>query len=219
MRMKPDSKSAARVVKTLEKRYPAKGMTDLGNPMDTLLATILSARTTDVQVLKMFPSFKKKFPTWQSLAKATVNDIAKSINTIGLYRSKAKNLKALGQVMLADFHGKVPQTMDELVTLPGVGRKTASVVLAFCFGVPAIAVDTHVFRIARRLGWSKGKTPEQVERDLLALVPKNLWVDVNRTMVQFGREVCVGGTKPKCWMCPVAKDCAFPNKTPKPHAV
>jgi endonuclease-3 len=214
--MKITSSIAAKVIQTLDKLYDAKGMTDLGNPEDTLLATILSARTTDVQVLKLFPAFRKKFSTWKKLAEADVRDIEKSINTIGLYRAKAKNLKALGQKMISDFQGKVPKTMEELVTLPGVGRKTASVVLAFSFNTPAIAVDTHVFRIAHRLGWSKGKTPEQVERDLLALVPKPEWINVNRTMVQFGRDVCVGGRKPECWRCPIAKWCAFEPKTPKP---
>ena len=214
--MKPTPVIAAKVVKILDKRYTDRGMTDLGNPEDTLLATILSARTTDVQVLKMFPSFRKKFSTWKKIAAADTRDIEKSINTIGLYRSKAKNVKGLAQKILSDFDGKVPKTMEELVTLPGVGRKTASVVLAFCFNTPAIAVDTHVFRIVHRLGWSKGKTPEQVERDLLALVPKSEWINVNRTMVQFGRDICVGGRKPECWRCPVAKWCAYTPKTPTP---
>lgn len=188
----------------------------MGNPADTLLATLLSARTTDVQVLKVYPAFRKRFSSWQLLAKADVADIAKSISSIGLYRSKAKAIKGLAQKVLSDYGGKVPKTMEELITLPGVGRKTASCVLWYGFGIPAMAVDTHVFRIARRLGWSRGKTVEQVERDLTSFVPKRLWGDVNRTMVQFGRDVCVGGRKPQCWRCPVAKWCAYSPKTPKP---
>lgn len=214
--MKLTPKIAANVIRTLDRLFPGKGMTDLGNPADTLLATILSARTTDVQVLKIYPAFRKKFSTWKKLADADLGEIEKSINTIGLYRAKAKAVKRLARIILSDFGSGVPQTMEELVTLPGVGRKTASVVLAFCFGVPAIAVDTHVYRIAHRLGWSKGKTPEQVERDLMALVPKPEWINVNRTMVQFGREICVGGGKPKCWKCPLAQWCAYTPKTPKP---
>ncbi|MFZ2803690.1 MAG: endonuclease III [Patescibacteria group bacterium] len=215
--MKPTPQVAKKVIQALDKKYTAKGMTDLGNPEDTLLATVLSAQSTDVQVLKMFPAFRKKFPTWKKLAAANVHDIEKSINTVGLYRMKAKNIKGLAQTILSDFNGQVPRTMEELVTLPGVGRKTASVVLAFCFDTPAIAVDTHVFRIAHRLGWSKGKTPEQVERDLLALVPKSEWINVNRTMVQLGRDICIGGKKPECWRCPVAKWCNFTPKTPAPQ--
>lgn len=189
---------------------------DLGNPEDSLIATIFSARTTDAQVLKMFPAFRKKFPTWKKLAAADVVDIAESINTIGLYRNKAKSVKALAQKIIAEFGGQVPRTMEGLVALPGVGRKTASCVLSQSFGVPAVAVDTHVFRIAHRLGWSKGRTPEKVEEDIKKIVPEKMWGDVNRTMVRFGREICVGGKKPKCWLCPVAKWCAFRPKTEKP---
>ncbi len=204
-----------KIVQALKKRYPQKADMDLGNAADSLIATIMSARTTDVQVLKLFPSFRKKFPNWKKLATADVKDIAAAINTIGLYRNKAKSLKALAQKILKDFHGQVPDTMEELVTLPGVGRKTASCILSYAFHKPAIAVDTHVFRIARRLGWSKGKTPEKVEDDIKMLLPFKLWSDVNRTMVRFGREICIGGKRPKCWMCPVAKWCAFKPKTEK----
>jgi len=192
---------------------------DLGNADDSLIATIMSARTTDVQVLKMFPGFRKKFPTWKKLAAADLRDIAIAMNTIGLYRNKAKSLKALAQKLIADFGGKVPRTMDELVTLPGVGRKTASCILSYAFNVPSVAVDTHVFRITRRLGWTKGKTPEKVEVDVKDILPQQLWSDVNRTMVRFGREICVGGKRPKCWMCPVAKWCAFAPKTKPPSSL
>lgn len=212
----PSQQNAVKIVQALKTRYPQKADMNLGNPDDSLLATIFSARTTDAQVLKMFPSFRKKFPSWKKLAAADVADIAKSINTIGLYRNKAKSVKALAQKLLKDYSGKVPRTMEELVTLPGVGRKTASCILAVCFKVPAVAVDTHVFRISHRLGWSKGKTPEKVEEDIKKIVPEKLWGDVNRTMVRFGREICVGGKKPKCWMCPVAKWCAFDRKTERP---
>ncbi len=210
------SKVANNVISVLSKRYRQKADMDLGSPEDTILGVLLSARTTDAQVLKAFPSFRKKFPTWRKLADADVAEIGKMISTIGLYRSKAKAIKGLARKILAEFDGKVPRTMEELVTLPGVGRKTASCVLSTAYHIPAIAVDTHVFRIAHRLGWSKGKTPEKVEQDLRTLVPKKLWNDVNRTCIRFGREICVGGKKPKCWMCPVAQWCAFQPKTPKP---
>lgn len=207
--------SATLVIRALRKRYPQKADMDLGNADDSLLATIMSARTTDVQVLKIFPGFRKKFPTWKKLALADVNDIARSISTIGLFRNKAKSIKALAVRLVTDFGGEVPRTMGELVELPGVGRKTASCVLSYAFNVPAVAVDTHVFRIVHRLGWSNGKTPEKVEEDIKALLPKGTWNHVNRTMVRFGREICVGGRPPKCWMCPVAKWCAYNPKTPK----
>ncbi|HWQ99340.1 MAG TPA: endonuclease III [Candidatus Methylomirabilis sp.] len=207
---------AAKVIRMLGKCYTKRGDMDLGSPEDTILGVLMSARTTDVQVLRVFPSFRKKFPTWTSLARANVADISKSISTIGLYRAKAKAIKGLAQKVIKDFGGKIPRTMEELTSLPGVGRKTASCVLSYSFHVPAIAVDTHVFRITRRLGWTKGKTPEKVEQDLKRLVPEKLWGEINRTMVQFGRDVCVGGT-PRCWKCPVATWCAYQPKSLQPE--
>jgi endonuclease-3 len=203
--------SATRILNILAKRYPGTGMTDLGNPEDTLLATLLSAQTTDVQVLRVYPVLRKRFPKLSDLAKASVRDIEKCINSIGLYRTKAKAVKALAQKLIKEFGGKVPSTMADLVTLPGVGRKTASVVLSFSFNKPAIAVDTHVFRIAKRLGWSKGKNPKVVEQDLMALVPKKQWSEINRTMVPFGRDICKA-PKPQCWRCPVRAWCPYPKK-------
>lgn len=215
--MKPTPDSVAKTLAALKRNYPQKPDMDLGSPEDTLLGTLLSARTTDAQVLKMWPSFRRRFPTWRALADAKIEDIAASINTIGLYRSKAKAVHGLARKILTEFDGQVPRTMEELVTLPGVGRKTASCVLSYAFGEPSIAVDTHVFRIARRLGWARGKTPEQVERELRALVPMRLWGEVNRRFVHFGRDVCVGGT-PRCWRCPVARRCAYSPKTASPSA-
>ena len=185
---------------------------DMRNAEDTLIATLLSARTTDVQVLRIYPSLRKRYPTLKALADANLREMGNIIHSIGFYNAKSKAVKALARKLLDDFKGKVPRTMEELVTLPGVGRKTASCVLAYAFKIPAIAVDTHVFRIVHRLGWVKGKTAEQVETELCALIPERSWIDVNRSMVQFGRDICKPG-KPQCWKCPVAKWCAYPNKT------
>lgn len=209
----PYDQSAIKIIQALKRRYKQKPDMDLGNPDDSLIATILSARTTDAQVLKMFPGFRRKFPTWKKLAAADVSVIAESLNTLGLYRNKAKSLKALAQMLLKTYNGRVPSTMEQMVSLPGVGRKTASCVLAYCFNIPSIAVDTHVFRIAKRLGWSKANTPEKVEHDIKLLLPEKEWIQVNRTMVRFGREICVGGLKPKCWMCPVSEWCPYQPKT------
>lgn len=209
--MIPD-RSAVKIIQALKRRYKQKPDMDLGNPDDSLIATILSARTTDAQVLKMFPGFRRKFPSWKKLAAADVSVIAESLNTLGLYRNKAKSLKALAQMLLKDYNGQVPSTMEQMVSLPGVGRKTASCVLSYCFKVPAIAVDTHVFRIAKRLGWSLGATPEKVERDIKELLPEKYWNEVNRTMVRFGREICTAGKKPKCYLCPLAQWCPYEPK-------
>ena len=199
-------------LKILKKRYPHKPDMDLGNPADSLLATIMSARTTDAQVLKIFPQFRKKYPTWKKLATADVRDIAKSINTIGLFRNKAKSIKGLAQKILADYQGEVPNKMEDLVKLPGVGRKTASCVLSVCFDKPAIAVDTHVMRISKRVGWAKSNDPVKIEKELADLVPQKLWSQINRTFVPFGREICKP-LKPLCYKCPINKYCKYPNKT------
>ncbi len=213
--MKFTSAIASKVIKTLAKRYPKKPDMDLGNPKDTLLAVLLSARTRDVQVLKIFPAFKKVFPTFKSLAKSSPKNISKYISNIGLYRSKAKAIHGLSKMIMERFSGRVPSKLEELTRLPGVGRKTANCVLAYVYGQDTVCVDTHVFRIAHRLGWTRAKTPDKVEVDLQALVLKNLWKEINRAMVHFGRDVCKPN-RPECWRCPVAKWCAYQPKTAKP---
>lgn len=206
---------AMRVLRILGKRYTEKGKTDFGNPKDTLLATVLSARTTDEQVLRVFPELRKRYPSFKKLANAKERDLEDIIKSIGFYKTKARRLKELAHEMMTRFGGKVPQTMEELVTLPGVGRKTASIVLSFCFDTPAIAVDTHVHRIARRLGWTESNTPERIEQDLKKLLPKRHWSKINRVMVPFGRDICQA-RKPQCWRCPVSQFCPYEPKTPAP---
>lgn len=213
----PKTTDVVKAIQILDRRYPLKGMVDFGNAEDTLIATLLSARTTDKQVVKVYPSFRKAFPTLKDLARASVTDIGKHISTIGLYRNKAKAIKGLAKKLIKEHDGQVPKTMEELTALPGVGRKTASCVLWYAFRIPSVAVDTHVFRITHRLGWAKGGSPEKVERELKALVPKNHWGKINRAFVHFGRDICKAGT-PECWHCPVRDYCAYKNKTPKPKA-
>lgn len=213
--MKPPPAEAAKVVRLLDRAYPQKAMIDVGSPEDTLIATLLSARTTDVQVLRVYPGLRAAFPMLRDLADASEPAIAAKISSIGLYRAKARHVKALARRLIDAYGGRVPATMDDLLTLPGVGRKTASCVLWYGFGIPAMAVDTHVFRIARRLGWAKGKDPVAVEKELTALVPKKWWGPVNRAFIPFGRDICHPGT-PQCWRCPVAAFCRYPKKTPPP---
>lgn len=197
-----------RVISTLSKRYPQKGDMDLGNPKDTLIGVLLSARTRDSQVLKIYPAFQKAFPTFASLAASTPRDIEKSISTIGLYRSKARAIHRLSRMIVEEYGGKVPGRMEDLIRLPGVGRKTANCVLSYVFGQDTICVDTHVFRIAHRLGWSKGKNPERVEVDLERLTPVKWRSIINRTFVRFGREICQPRV-PKCEICPVREWCEY----------
>lgn len=140
-----------KVLKTLKKRWPNPGAMEIGNPYQNLVGVMLSARTRDEQVLKFVPGFFKAFPTVEKLAGATTKHIESRINTIGMFRQKAKNLKKMAQQVVEKFGGMIPSTMDELVSLAGVGRKTASVVLVASFNTPAIAVDTHVHRVTNRL--------------------------------------------------------------------
>jgi endonuclease-3 len=215
--VKHDTKHIGKVLGILDRRYQEKGMMDFGNAEDTLIATLLSARTTDVQVLRVYPALRKRYPTLKALANADLREMGKIIKSIGFYNAKSKSVKKLAQVLLDEFGGRVPRTMEELVRLPGVGRKTASCVLTYAFKILAIAVDTHVFRIVHRLGWVKGKNALEVEKELRALVPEKYWIGLNRSLVQFGRDIC-RAPKPQCWRCPVAKWCAYPNKTvSSPH--
>ena len=203
------------VLKRLRSRYTDPAMIDFGNAEDTLIATLLSARTTDVQVVKIYPTLRKAFLTLTDFANAPLSQIEKKLSTIGLYRQKAKAIKELSRILLERYGGHVPKTMEELVTLPGVGRKTASCVLAYAYNIPAIAVDTHVFRIAKRLGWAKGKDALAVEKELRQSVPEEFWIAINRAFVPFGREYCKP-SKPKCYECPVRDYCPYPQKTKTP---
>ncbi|MEK7620022.1 MAG: endonuclease III [Patescibacteria group bacterium] len=204
----------AKILKTLKKRWPNPGAMEIGNPYQNLVGVMLSARTRDEQVLKLMPGFFKAFPTVHELAKATTEQIESKINTIGMYRQKAKNLKKMATDVVEKFGGTIPKTMDELVSLAGVGRKTASVVLVASFNTPAIAVDTHVHRVTNRLGWVKTKTPQKTEEMLLPLVPDKMKHTVNQVFVKHGRYICI--RKPRCWACPVRDLCAFKNKNLTP---
>lgn len=203
-------------MRILKRRYADPAASEKSTPWETVLFTALTARSRDDQVEPAFRRLMAKYPTPAALAVASVADVAAVIRTVGLYRSKAKNAVAMAKAVTERHGGRVPRDFDALVALPGVGRKTASCVMVYAFGVPAIAVDTHVHRIANRLGWVRANTPEKTERSLRATLPPKHWLDVNRVMVQFGRDACVPGV-PKCWQCPVRALCAFPRKTPQPN--
>ena len=183
---------------------------EFGSVYQSLVAVMLSARTRDEQVLKLLPGFFKAYPTVEKLATATPTQIEKKINTIGMYRQKAKNLSKFAKRVVHEYDGKIPDSIDELTTLAGVGRKTASVILPYQFGKPAIAVDTHVHRVTNRLGWVKTKTPEKTEQALLKLIPEQWHPTVNRVFVKLGRYVCI--RNPRCWTCPLADVCAYKQK-------
>ncbi|MTD39074.1 endonuclease III [Erwinia sp. CPCC 100877] len=177
------------------------------DPFQLLIAVILSAQATDVSVNKATPALFAAYPTPETLAAAPIEDIIQKIRTIGLYRNKAKNIKACAQQLLEKFNGEVPRTREELVTLPGVGRKTANVVMGDAFNEPAIAVDTHVERVSKRLRFCKlSASVLEVEATLMKKIPRELWVKTHHTLIFFGRYHCLA-RNPKCDICPLLYMC------------
>lgn len=200
--------TAQSVLQRLRKKYsPPKTFLDFETPFQLLVATVLSAQCTDARVNMTTPALFKKYPDPRSMAKAQLSSLEKLIHSCGTYRNKAKFISQLSKLLLERHRGEVPRTMAELTTLPGVGRKTASIILAVCFDVhEGIAVDTHVFRVARRLGLSKGRTPEAVERDLMEAVPNAQWGKINTQLIMLGRDVCTARNR-ECIRCPFKDTC------------
>ncbi len=198
---------AARVLSGLKALYPdAETELDFRTPFELLVATVLSAQATDVSVNRATPALFSRFPDASALADADAGEVEPLIQTIGLYRSKAKNLTAAARLLVERHGGAVPSTLDELTALPGVGRKTANVVLANAFGQPTIAVDTHVGRLARRLRFSRHDNPDRVERDLQKLFDEDDWVFVHHGLILHGRRVCKA-RRPECERCPLCSEC------------
>jgi endonuclease-3 len=207
---------ASRIYSALLKRYPdARESPETvcrGTPFEVLVLTILSAQTTDKAVLNVKRPLFLKYPTPEKLAKADVDDVEKIIHSLGYYHAKAKNIIAASQVLLGTFNGNVPGTMDELLTIPGVGRKTANIVLYHALGKnEGIAVDTHVRRLAQRIGFSKTDNVGIIERDLMALFPREDWGDLTDFLIAHGRTTC-DAKKPHCPECVIKADCRYYKK-------
>ena len=203
----------------LRAAYPdAKCALDHEDPFQLVVATILSAQCTDARVNLTTPALFKRYPDAAALAEAKLPELEGLIRSTGFYRNKAKNLLGLGQALMAKHGGKVPPDPAELAALPGVGQKTANVVLANAFGVPALAVDTHIFRVARRLGLSGAKTPEKVEEDLCRRFPREDWIELHHQLIFLGRRTC-DARKPDCGACALLGLCEVgQGKLPDPHS-
>ncbi|HEY6327594.1 MAG TPA: endonuclease III [Candidatus Cybelea sp.] len=194
----------------LEQAYPhAVTALEYGSEFQLLVAVILSAQCTDARVNMTTPKLFAKYPTPEKLARARQSDVEKIIKSCGFFRMKAKNIIACARDLVERFGGQVPREREQLESLAGVGRKTASVVMAAAFREAALAVDTHVFRVAHRLGLTLGKTPRQVEDDLTALIPESKWGDTTHWLILHGRALCKAPT-PKCPQCPVNHLCPTP---------
>ena len=181
------------------------------NPFQLLVATILSAQCTDKQVNQVTPLLFDRFKTPADFAAAPLKSIEKLIRPTGFFHNKAKNIKNCAKALINERGGLVPQSLDELVKLPGVGRKTANVVLGAAFGIPGVVVDTHVGRISNRLGLSQNKNPVKIEFDLMDIIPRREWNDFCLRLIFFGRSTC-SARKPKCPLCPLKKLCPWPHK-------
>lgn len=200
-------KRARAVYRILSKTYPEiRCELDFKNPLELIVATVLSAQCTDKRVNTITPALFKKYKTAKAYAGADIHQLEELVFQTGFYRAKARHIKGIGIKLLEEFNGEVPSTLEELITLPGVGRKTANVVLGHAFDIPGITVDTHFGRLSRRFGWTKEMDPVKVERIVGELIPQKEWTNLSQRMIWHGRRIC-HSRKPACGACPVAKMC------------
>lgn len=204
----------AAILKALDEAYPdAVCALHHRSPWELLVATILSAQCTDVRVNMVTPELFRRFPTPQSMAKASLPELEELIRTTGFFRNKAKSIKGAAEAISERFGGKVPETLDELITVPGAARKTANVVLGVSFGkAEGVVVDTHVFRISNRLDLTEGETAQAVEQDLMKVIPRERWIAFSHQVIHHGRQVCIA-RNPKCNLCPLEQLCRSQDKT------
>lgn len=213
MDLKNDS---SKVIDLLSKEYPdAKVELDYSNPLELMVATMLSAQCTDKRVNMVTPGLFKKYKTINDYAKADIKIFEEEIRSTGFYHNKAKNIIAAANMIKKDFDGKIPMTMEGLLSLPGIARKTANIILTNGFDrVEGIAVDTHVMRLSQRLGLTKNNNPDKIERDLMGLFDKKDWKKINTLLVLHGRRVC-DAKKPRCDICVLNRLCPSAFKFPK----
>ena len=198
-----------KILEILRSTYPdVKTALHHRTPLEMLIATILSAQCTDVRVNEVTKVLFKKLRTAKDYAEVPISDLEELIRSTGFFRNKAKSIKACCKAIQEDYGGKVPNNLEALVELPGIGRKTANVVLGSAFGIPGIVVDTHVKRLSQRIGLTKEKDPVKIEFDLMALIPKKHWTDFSHQMIWHGRRLCPA-RKPKCPECPLLKLCDY----------
>ena len=203
-----------RILAELDKLFPAATCAlNHENAWQLLVATILSAQCTDERVNKVTPDLFRKYPTVEDFANASQDELANDIRSTGFFNNKARSLIGAAKRILTDYHGKVPQTMDQLLTVPGAARKTANVVLGTAFGIPSgIVVDTHVTRISQRLDLTKNTDPAKIETDLMKVIPQDRWILFAHQVIHFGRQICAA-RKPRCASCPLDPLCYAKDKT------
>lgn len=203
-----DQNRIRRLLALLSQMYPeVQCALTHDDPLQLLIATILSAQCTDARVNLVTPGLFQRYPTAEAFAEADVIEIERLIRSTGFFRNKAKHIKSACSRLVDQFHGNVPRTMEELLSLPGVARKTANVVLGSAYGIPSgIVVDTHVFRLSYRLGLTRAKTPEKVEQELMRTIPQDEWINFSHRLIFHGRRVCTA-RNPKCQACNLSEVC------------
>jgi endonuclease-3 len=202
------------ILKALDEAYPrAECALTHSSPWELLVATILSAQCTDVRVNLVTPELFRLFPTPEKMMRGSLEDLEALIRTTGFFHNKAKSIQGAARKVVAEFGGQIPQTLAELITLPGAARKTANVVLGVAFNkAEGVVVDTHVFRIARRLGLAKTDTPQKVEQELMRILPESRWIDFSHQIIHHGRQICLA-RKPKCDRCNLEQLCTSKDKS------
>jgi len=201
-----------KILQILRRTYPdVKAALRHQNPLEMLIATILSAQCTDVRVNEVTKTLFKKLRTAKDYADIPLAELEEMIRPTGFFRNKAKSIKGCCRGLVEKHDGKVPDSMEALIKLPGIGRKTANVILGSAFGIPGIVVDTHVKRLSQRIGLTKEKDPVKIEFELMALIPKKDWIDFSHELIWHGRRLCPA-RKPKCPQCPVWELCDYGRK-------
>jgi endonuclease-3 len=212
MKKQSDMKRVKEIIKILSQENPdSRIVLRSSNPFELLIATILSAQCTDVKVNQVTVALFKKYRSAKEYAKANLTELEEDVRPTGFYRNKAKSIQKCCQELVGRFGGEVPRTLEELVTLPGVGRKTANVILGNAFGISGIVVDTHVHRVSQRIGLTKNDDPTKIEFDLMEIVPKEEWTHFSNLLIWHGRRTCVA-RKPLCEKCPIRKLCDYGSK-------
>lgn len=200
-------KRARAMYRILSRHYPnVHCELDFKTPFQLLVATVLSAQCTDKRVNKVTPALFRRFKDPKKMAGANIIEIEDLIHSVGFFHTKARNIKSLSEKLMINFESEVPANLDDLVTLPGVGRKTANVVLGHAFGIPGITVDTHFGRLSRRFAWSDSEDPVKVEHEVGLLIPEKEWTNLSQRMIWHGRRIC-HSRKPACGACPLASMC------------
>ena len=209
---KSDITRVKEIIKILTKEIPAARIAQrFSNPLELLIATILSAQCTDVKVNQVTVDLFKKYHSAKEYAEADLAKLEEEIRPTGFYRNKARSVQRCCQELMKRFGGEVPKTLEELITLPGVGRKTANVILGNVFGIPGIVVDTHVQRVSQRIGLTKNNDPVKIEFDLMEIVPKEEWTHFSNLLIWHGRRTCIA-RRPLCEQCPILKWCDYGSK-------